>query len=67
VNLLRRHLPAAFGTFAAGLDASVHIAKALAFGGAIRADIGAFSAEMLVVRRTDQHHMRGGAACFGAG
>jgi hypothetical protein len=64
---LRRHFPAAFGAVAASLDAIVHVADPLTFGGAIFADIGAFGAEMLMVRRAYDHDLGAGAADLGTG
>ncbi|CAH1681142.1 hypothetical protein BOSEA31B_15134 [Hyphomicrobiales bacterium] len=51
---------------AAGLDAVVHVSYPLAFVGAVVADVGAFGAEMLVVRGADDHDLGAGAADLGA-
>ena len=64
---LHRHFPAAFCAAAASLDAIVHVADPLTFVGAVVADVGAFGAEMLVVRGTDDHDLGAGATDLGAG
>ena len=64
---LHRHFPAAFCAAAASLDAIVHVADPLTFVGAVVADVGAFGAEMLVVRRAQDHDMRGRPAGLRAG
>jgi len=61
------HRPATLSTSAAGVYAVLHITEALAVGSALLADFRAFSADMLVVRRSNQHEMCSGAANLGAG
>jgi hypothetical protein len=43
-----------------------HTAETVAFLGTVEADIRTFGAKMLVMGRTNQHGVRGGAACLGA-
>jgi hypothetical protein len=62
-----RHCPATFGTCAAGIYAFSHAAEALAICSALLADFCAFTADVLMVRRTNEHEVRGGAANFGTG
>lgn len=61
------HFPAAVGTSPALAGAVLHVADLLAGAGAVLADIGALGAGVLVVRRTEQHEVRGGPADLGAG
>ena len=55
-------LAAAFSTFAAGVDAGLHVTDSFAALGAILADIHAFSADMLGVFAVHQHEMGAGPA-----
>lgn len=64
---LLRHTLAAFGTLAAGIDASLHVTDPFAVVGALAAYFRALAAGVLVVLCTDQHEMGRGAADFGAG
>lgn len=52
---------------AAGFDAAVHVAQALALLRAVLADVGTFGTEMLVVGRTQDHDMRRHPAGLRAG
>jgi hypothetical protein len=63
----RRHPTAGFGAGFAGRNALVHVADTPAIVSALRADFAAFPASMLVMRRPDQHEMRGCPAHFRAG
>jgi hypothetical protein len=64
-SFLSGHLFAGCCTCLAGGDAFVHIPYPLAVRGALSANLGAFAAGMLVVRRIDQHEMCRGPANFG--
>src|SRR3546814_8242856 len=62
-----RHLPAAVGTSAARIDAVLHVAEPLTVLGAFVANLGTFSADVLVMCRFQQHEMRCGSADLGTG
>jgi uncharacterized protein len=67
-NLLSgRHLPAAFRTRPAGLNAFLHSFQPFAVFGALLTNLGAFAAGVLVVRAVDQHEMRRRPTDLGAG
>jgi hypothetical protein len=53
--------------FAAGFDAFLHAAKALAIIRTFVADFGALPANVMMVRRIHQHELRRCPADFGAG
>src|SRR5437763_1559688 len=64
---LRRHLAAGVRARPAHGNTLRHAADALAIPGALGADLGAFGAGVLVMRRIQQHEMRRRAANLGAG
>jgi hypothetical protein len=63
---LCRHTTAGFGTIPACRNAVPHITNSLAVASAFKANLGAFAAQMLVVRRTNKHEMSRGSAYFSA-
>src|SRR3546814_17752976 len=56
------HLPSCVGTSAGRMDAVRHVAGPLTVLGAFVANLGTFSADVLVMFRFQQHEMRCGSA-----
>ena len=63
----RGHLFTAFRTSAACVDAALHIADPFAIIGTLAANLGAFSANVLMVPATDEHELSRRPANLGAG
>lgn len=63
IGCLSGHLAAVLRAAAAGIDAFLHVAEALAVIGAFVADLRAFATNMFVVFGADEHEMRRGPEC----